>query len=148
MGSNIDKRTGQQGSECTEYSFNPYTDCGNHHQYRQTKEGRHFLLSQFRKVQGICKSGIRNFLAGFKLMKTMAEHFNRVNTSTLFGNYNQGQVMDESRYSIQQKIPQQFGNGKKLEYGYNNYDFKPEGDARDVGNFTANQLQQVGYKYG
>jgi hypothetical protein len=81
-------------------------------------------------------------------MKTMAEHFNRVNNSTLFGNYNQGQVMDESRYSIQQKIPQQFGNGKKLEYGYNNYDFKPEGDARDIGNFTANQLQQVGYKYG
>ena len=34
----------------------------------------------------------------------MAEHFNRVNNSTLFGNYNQGQVLDPSRYSIQQKI--------------------------------------------
>ena len=81
-------------------------------------------------------------------MKTMAEHFNTVNNSTLFGNYNTGQVIDESRYTIQQKISLQIGSGKKLEYGYNNYDFKPEGDARDVGNFMGNQLQQVGYRYG
>ena len=81
-------------------------------------------------------------------MKTMAEHFNRVNNSTLFGNYNQGQVLDKTRYSMQQKIPLQIGSGKKLEYGYNNYDFKPEGDARDIGNFMGNQLQQVGYRYG
>ena len=52
----------------------------------------------------------------------MAEHFNRVNNSTLFGNYNQGQVLDKTRYSLQQKIPFQMSNGKKLEHGYNNYD--------------------------
>jgi hypothetical protein len=78
-------------------------------------------------------------------MKTMAEHFNRVNNSTLFGNYNQGQVLDKTRYSMQQKIPLQIGSGKKLEYGYNNYDFKPEGDARDIGNFTS---RQMGNQYG
>ena len=75
----------------------------------------------------------------------MAEHFNRVNNSTLFGNYNQGQVLDKTRYSMQQKIPLQIGSGKKLEYGYNNYDFKPEGDARDIGNFTS---RQMGNQYG
>jgi len=77
-------------------------------------------------------------------MKTMAEHFNRVNNSTLHGNYNQGQVLDPTRYSIQQKIQKQFGNGKKIEYNYNNQNnFKD-----DVSNFASNQLQQVGYKYG
>jgi len=81
-------------------------------------------------------------------MTTMAEHFNRVNHSTLFGNYNQGQVLDKTRYSLQQKIPFQMSNGKKLVHGYNNYDLKPEGDARDIGNFMGNQLQQVGYRYG
>ena len=75
----------------------------------------------------------------------MAEHFNRVNNSTLFGNYNQGQVLDKTRYSMQQKIPLQIGNGKKLEHGYNNYDLKPEGDARDIGNFTS---RQMGNQYG
>jgi hypothetical protein len=78
-------------------------------------------------------------------MKTMAEHFNRVNNSTLFGNYNQGQVLDKTRYSLQQKIPLQTGSGKKLEYGYNNHDLKPEGDARDIGNFTS---RQMGNQYG
>ncbi len=81
-------------------------------------------------------------------MKPMAEHFNRINSSTLFGNYNQGQVIDESRYSMQQKIQKQFGSGKKLDYNYNNYNFKPAGDVKDIGNFTGNQLQQVGYRYG
>jgi hypothetical protein len=76
-------------------------------------------------------------------MKTMTEHFNTVNKSTLFGNYNQGQVLDPLRYSMQQKIPKQFGNGKKIEYGYNNKNnFKD-----DVSNFSSNQLQQVGYRY-
>ena len=78
-------------------------------------------------------------------MTTMAEHFNRVNNSTLFGNYNQGQVLDKTRYSLQQKIPVQMSNGKKLEHGYNNYDLKPEGDARDIGNFTS---RQMGNQYG
>ncbi len=78
-------------------------------------------------------------------MKTMAEHFNRVNNSTLFGNYNQGQVLDKTRYSLQQKIPFQMSNGKKLEYGYNNYNFKPKGDVRDIGNFTS---RQMGNQYG
>jgi len=78
-------------------------------------------------------------------MTTMAEHFNRVNNSTLFGNYNQGQVLDKTRYSLQQKIPFQMSNGKKLEHGYNSYDLKPEGDARDIGNFTS---RQMGNQYG
>ncbi len=77
-------------------------------------------------------------------MKTMAEHFNRVNNSTLFGNYNQGQVLDPSRHTMQQKIVDQIGKGKKLQYGYNNINnFKD-----DSNNFIGNQLQQVGYRYG
>jgi hypothetical protein len=77
-------------------------------------------------------------------MKTMAEHFNRVNNSTLHSNYNTGQILDPSRYSMQQKIQKQFESGKKIEYGYNNQNnFKD-----DVSNFASNQLQQVGYKYG
>jgi hypothetical protein len=61
-------------------------------------------------------------------MKTMAEHFNRVNNSTLFSNYNQGQVIDPSRYTMQQKIINNFKD--------------------DSNNFMGNQLQQVGYRYG
>ena len=83
-------------------------------------------------------------MAGFKLMKTMAEHFNRVNNSTLFSNYNHGHVIDPSKYTMQQKIINQNRKGKKLEYGYNNINnFKD-----DSNNFMGNQLQQVGYRYG
>ena len=77
-------------------------------------------------------------------MKTMAEHFNRVNHSTLFGNYNQGQVIDETRYTMQQKAQDQFSKNKKLNYGIDT----PKTDVRDMGNFAADQLQQVGYRYG
>ena len=73
----------------------------------------------------------------------MAEHFNRVNNSTLFSNYNQGQVLDPSRYSIQQKIQKQFGNWKKIEYNYNNQNnFDTQGD---ISNFTS---RQMGNQYG
>jgi hypothetical protein len=45
---------------------------------------------------------------------------------------------------MQQKIINQIGKGKKLEYGYNNINnFKD-----DSNNFMGNQLQQVGYRYG
>ena len=82
-------------------------------------------------------------MAGFKLMTTMAEHFNRVNNSTLYSNYNQGQVLDPQRYSIQQKIQNQFKNGKKIVSNYNNINnFKSDN------NFISDQLQQVGYRYG
>ena len=53
-------------------------------------------------------------------MNSMKEHFDIVNNSTLFSNYNQGRVIDPARYSIQQKIPQQLTNGKKIVYNYNN----------------------------
>jgi hypothetical protein len=77
-------------------------------------------------------------------MKTMAEHFNRVNDSTLYGNYNTGQIVDPLRYSMQQKIQKQFESGKKIEYNYNNQNnFKD-----DVSNLASNQLQQIGYRYG
>ena len=76
-------------------------------------------------------------------MKTMAEHFNRVNHSTLFGNYNQGQVLDETRYTMQQKTQDQFSKNKKLKYGYNN---KNNFDTQsDISNYAANYLQ--GYRY-
>ena len=77
-------------------------------------------------------------------MKTMAEHFGIVNNETLFGIHNKGMVVRDDMYSMQQKIQKQFGNGKKIEYNYNNQNnFKD-----DVSNFASNQLQQVGYKYG
>ena len=53
-------------------------------------------------------------------MKTMAEHFGIVNNETLFGIHNKGMVVRDDMYSMQQKIPQQFGNQQKLVYNYNN----------------------------
>ena len=76
-------------------------------------------------------------------MYNMKEHFFIVNNSTLFSNYNQGRVVDPARYSIQQKIPQQFTNGKKIVYNYNN---KNNFDVqKDISNYTSNQM---GNKYG
>jgi hypothetical protein len=85
-------------------------------------------------------------MAGFKLMSIMSDHFNLVNNSTMFGNYNTGKVIDESRYTSMQKVPEQFATGKKIGYNYNNENkFDTQ---NDVNNFAANQLQQIGYKYG
>jgi len=81
-------------------------------------------------------------------MTTMKEHFDLVNNSTLFGNFNRGQVLDPNRYSSQQKILPQFQNGKKISYNYNNSNFKPDGDIKDMGNFVSGQLQEMGYRYG
>ena len=76
----------------------------------------------------------------------MSDHFNLVNNSTMFGNYNNGKVIDESRYTSIQKVPEQFATGKKIGYNYNN---KNNFDTQsDVNNFAANQLQQIGYRYG
>ena len=79
-------------------------------------------------------------------MSIMSDHFNRVNNSTLIGNYNTGQVIDESRYMSTQKVPEQFAKSGKISYNYNN---KNNFDTQsDTNNFAANQLQQVGYRYG
>jgi len=79
-------------------------------------------------------------------MSIMSDHFNLVNKSTMFGNYNSGKVIDESRYSSMQKVPEQFATGKKISYNYNNVNnFDTQ---RDTSNFAANQLQQIGYRYG
>ena len=85
-------------------------------------------------------------MAGFKLMKNMAEHFNLVNNSTMFGNYNSGRVIDQSRYNMMEKMPNQFSKNKKIKFNYNNENkFDTQSD---VSNFAANQLQQIGYRYG
>ena len=79
-------------------------------------------------------------------MSIMTEHFNLVNNSTLFGNYNTGKVIDESRYMSMQKVPEQFAKTGKVVYNYNNQNnFDTQSDTN---NFTANQLQQIGYRYG
>ena len=79
-------------------------------------------------------------------MSKVTEHFDLVNNSTLFGNYNTGKVIDESRYMSTQKIPEQFAKSGKIGYNYNNKNkFDTQGDTN---NFASNQLQQVGYKYG
>jgi hypothetical protein len=45
-----------------------------------------------------------------------------------------------------QKVPEQFATGKKISYNYNNVNnFDTQ---RDTSNFAANQLQQIGYRYG
>ena len=76
----------------------------------------------------------------------MTEHFNLVNNSTLFGNYNTGKVIDESRYMSMQKVPEQFAKTGKVVYNYNNQNnFDTQSDTN---NFTAHQLQQIGYSYG
>jgi len=85
-------------------------------------------------------------MAGFKLMSIMSDHFDKVNNSTLIKNYNTGQVIDESRYMSTQKVPEQFAKSGKISYNYNN---KNNFDTQsDVNNFAANQLQQIGYRYG
>ena len=79
-------------------------------------------------------------------MSIMSDHFNLVNNSTRLGLNNTGQVVDESRYMAIQKVPEQFATGKKISYNYNNQNnFDTQ---KDVSNFAANQLQQIGYKYG
>ena len=72
-------------------------------------------------------------------MKTMAEHFGIVNNETLFGIHNKGMVVRDDMYSMQQKIPQQFGNQQKLVYNYNNKNtFDTQGD---ISNFTSRQME-------
>ena len=71
-------------------------------------------------------------------MYNMKEHFDIVNNETMFGVHNKGMVVREDMYSIQQKIPQQFGNQGKLVYNYNNQNnFDTQGD---ISNFTARQM--------
>ena len=64
-------------------------------------------------------------MAGFKLMKSMKEHFDLVNNSTLIGNMNTGQAVDPNRYRLDQKI-KQFGKIKNM--NYNNMMTNPFGD--------------------
>ena len=76
-------------------------------------------------------------------MYNMKEHFDIVNNETMFGVHNKGMVVREDMYSIQQKIPQQFGNQGKLVYNYNNQNnFDTQGD---ISNFTS---RQMGNQYG
>jgi len=76
-------------------------------------------------------------------MYNMKEHFDIVNNETMFGVHNKGMVSREDMYSMQQKIPQQFGNQGKLVYNYNNQNnFDTQGD---ISNFTS---RQMGNQYG
>tara|TARA_A100001391_G_scaffold185843_1_gene154650 strand:- start:100 stop:333 length:234 start_codon:yes stop_codon:yes gene_type:complete len=76
-------------------------------------------------------------------MYNMKEHFDIVNNETMFGVHNKGMVLREDMYSMQQKIPQQFGNQKKIVYNYNNQNnFDTQGD---ISNFTS---RQMGNQYG
>ena len=76
-------------------------------------------------------------------MYNMKEHFNIVNNETMFGVHNKGMVLREDMYSLQQKIPEQFGNQGKLVYNYNNQNnFDTQGD---ISNFTS---RQMGNQYG
>ena len=76
-------------------------------------------------------------------MYNMKEHFDIVNNETMFGVHNKGMVLREDMYSLQQKIPQQFGNQKKTVYNYNNQNnFDTQGD---ISNFTS---RQMGNQYG
>jgi hypothetical protein len=71
-------------------------------------------------------------------MYNMKEHFNIVNNETMFGVHNKGMVVREDMYSLQQKIPEQFGNQGKIVYNYNNQNnFDTQ---RDISNFTARQM--------
>lgn len=54
-------------------------------------------------------------MAGFKLMKSMKEHFDLVNNSTLIGNMNTGQAVDPNRFRLDQKM-EQFGKIKNMNY--------------------------------
>ena len=58
-------------------------------------------------------------------MKSMKEHFDLVNNSTLIGNMNTGQAVDPNRYRLDQKI-KQFGKIKNM--NYNNMMTNPFGD--------------------
>ena len=76
-------------------------------------------------------------------MKTIAEHMKLIHdpSNTYIRNLYRGDMLDKSRYSMQQKVQDQF---KKIKSDYNNINnFKD-----DSSNFASNQLQQVGYKYG
>ncbi len=76
-------------------------------------------------------------------MYNMKEHFDIVNNETMFGVHNKGMVLREDMYSLQQKIPEQFGNQKKIVYNYNNQNnFDTQGD---ISNFTS---RQMGNQYG
>ena len=69
----------------------------------------------------------------------MSDHFNLVNNSTMFGNYNSCKVIDESRYNSMQKVPEQFAKSKKIRYNYNNKNnFDTQGD---ISNFTSRQME-------
>ena len=73
----------------------------------------------------------------------MAEHMKFIHdpNNTYIRNLYRGGILDKSRYSMQQKVQDQF---KKIKSDYNNINnFKD-----DSSNFASNQLQQVGYKYG
>jgi len=48
-------------------------------------------------------------------MKSMKEHFDLVNNSTLIGNMNTGQAVDPNRFRLDQKI-EQFGKIKNMNY--------------------------------
>jgi hypothetical protein len=77
-------------------------------------------------------------------MKTMAEHLKLINNSTYHQNILRGLVIDKSRYSMQQKQQDQFSKAKKLNSKVPMFDNK----TRNMGNFQADQLEQIGYTYG
>tara|TARA_R100001163_G_C5019328_1_gene162586 strand:- start:763 stop:996 length:234 start_codon:yes stop_codon:yes gene_type:complete len=77
-------------------------------------------------------------------MKTMAEHLDLINNSTYHQNITRGLVIDKSRYSMQQKQQDQFSKSKKLNSKVPMFDNK----TRNMGNFQADQLEQIGYTYG
>ena len=73
----------------------------------------------------------------------MAEHMKFIHNpnNTYIRNLYRGDILDKSRYSMQQKVQDQF---KKIKSDYNNINnFKD-----DSSTFASNQLQQVGYKHG
>jgi len=58
-------------------------------------------------------------MAGFKLMKTFAEHFQLINDSTLYGNYNTGQAIDPFHRRIDEKR-EQFAKTDNIGYNSSN----------------------------
>ena len=58
-------------------------------------------------------------MAGLKLMKTFAEHFQLINNSTLYGNYNTGQAIDPFHRRIDEKR-EQFAKTAKIGYNSSN----------------------------
>jgi hypothetical protein len=59
-------------------------------------------------------------MAGFKLMTTYREHFDRINKSTLLGNYNTGQAIDPFHRRIDTKR-EQFAKAKKIGNNSSNF---------------------------